>query len=291
MIIVKITGGLGNQMFQYAMGKKLALKHNSQLILDTSELLLFQNPYNKRFFELEVFPTIKENLLFLSDNYLIKSFYYYKIWIKLYRKIKGIRAIYQDLQLAPEYYSSLPDQVYLDGIWNSESFFKGYESTIRNSFVFNSNLDDANQKWLEKINNCTSISLHVRRGDYLSDQHRSIYNICNRIYYQNAMDFIIQSVSNPQFFVFSDDISWAKENINHPNYIFYYVENNTGSQSFEDMRLMSHCAHHITANSTFSWWGAWLNSNPGKIVLAPAKWYRIHPSMQLPDGWIGIEFD
>ena len=254
MIIVKITGGLGNQMFQYAMGKQLAIKHNTQLMFDTLELALYKkNLYTSRPFKLNIFPLIKKDLLFLSDNHHlpINNINYYKVWIALYRKFKGIKNICQDLQLIPEYYSSLPDQVYLDGIWNSESFFKEHAHTIRTLFAFNSDLNENNREWLKKINNCTSISLHVRRGDYLSPCHRSTYNICNENYYRIAIDFIIRSVNNPKFFVFSDDIHWVKKNISHPNYIFHYVENNTGSQSFEDMRLMSHCIHHITANSTF----------------------------------------
>ena len=138
------------------------------------------------------------------------------------------------------------------------------------------------------ISQTNSVSLHIRRGDYVSNQKTNqTHGTCDLDYYQRCITEIEKEVENPYFFVFSDEIEWVKENlkINHPA---EYVDQNTGDKSYEDMRLMSQCKHNVIANSSFSWWGAWLNSYPDKIVFAPKRWFASdkHNTKDLiPEGW------
>jgi hypothetical protein len=140
-------------------------------------------------------------------------------------------------------------------------------------------------RWLRNAN---AVSIHVRRGDYVdSKKSLQFHGLCDISYYQRCIELIEKKIREPSFFVFSDDISWAKDNIriNHP---IIFVDHNTAKTAHEDLRLMTHCEHHIISNSSFSWWGAWLCQNPGKIVVAPQQWFKsaIHDTKDLiPRGW------
>ena len=134
------------------------------------------------------------------------------------------------------------------------------------------------------------MSLHIRRGDYTKPSTQSLHGLCNAEYYAKSIAYIAERVENPVFFIFSDDIDWAKENMK-TGYEQYYIDFNDASQNHEDLRLMSNCKHHIVANSTFSWWGAWLDPNPIKIVTIPSIWfagYDYDTRDLYPDGWIHI---
>jgi hypothetical protein len=169
--------------------------------------------------------------------------------------------------------SDVPSQCYLTGYWQSEKYFSSVEAEIRKDFTFNKPLIDRNLELSAKMATCGSISLHIRRGDYVSDaQTSAILGVCPLDYYRNAVAYVADRVANPQFFVFSDDIEWARENLglDHPS---EYIDHNRGAESYCDMQLMSKCRHHIIANSSFSWWGAWLNPHADKIVVAPKRWF------------------
>ena len=143
----------------------------------------------------------------------------------------------------------------------------------------------------EQISSSTPVSIHIRRGDYVNDSHtNSVHGTCGLDYYQNAMKLISGRVDKPTFFCFSDDIEWAKNKL-HAQYPIIYVDHNGLDNASEDMRLMSQCKHNIIANSSFSWWGAWLNSNPDKIVIAPTKWFQkedYDTRDLIPAGWIRL---
>lgn len=135
------------------------------------------------------------------------------------------------------------------------------------------------------------MSLHVRRGDYVSDARtHATLGVCSLDYYRAAVRYIADHVEAPEFFVFSDDIAWAQANLElgHP---CHYVDHNRGAESYNDMRLMSLCRHHIIANSSFSWWGAWLNPRADKVVVAPARWFaggnRVVDDL-FPPGWVRL---
>lgn len=183
------------------------------------------------------------------------------------------------------------DGSYLSGYWQSEKYFQDFRSLIRKDFSFSSELCGLNLDVASKINSTNSISLHIRRGDYVANQRSfAIHGVCSLEYYHSAMERIQEKVDFPTYFIFSDDLEWARENLK-TKFPSVYVEHNKESQSYNDMRLMSLCKHHIIANSSFSWWGAWLNPSGVKIVISPKRWYadksRTIDNL-IPKSWVQI---
>ena len=288
MIITKLIGGLGNQMFQYAAGRRAAHTNQTELKLDTS---WFKNPNGaiQRDYLLNVF-NIEE--AFASEeklnkfrgarqNVLIKliASYYKRPYVKQ-------RFSYFDKNIL-----KVNDNTYLDGYWTSEKYFKDIEEIVRKEFTFKDKPDAVNQKMINSIKNCDSISIHIRRGDYIFDETTNKYHgVCGLDYYSNSVAMIVKKVKNPYFFIFSDDIKWVKQNL-HLKFPCVYVDYNIGKKDYEDMRLMSNCHHNIIANSSFSWWGAWLNQYKNKIIIAPKKCFRdksIDTTDLIPQPWIKI---
>lgn len=293
MIIVKITGGLGNQLFQYAFGKYLSVKLNTELKFDIQTNYDSSN-FTNRSVGLANF-NIKLNLASKNE---IDEFKYFNN--KLFARIE--RKFVQKLAFLNRSYmvqNSLNPQknivkfrnnCYYDGYWQSEDYFKQIANILQQELKSNFNpvLSEPNRYLLNEIRNSESVSIHVRRGDYISIQlNNSLFSICSLKYYEEAINYIKRKIKNPLFFVFSDDIEWAKENLRGDNFIFV-----TGNEPADDMYLMSLCEHNIIANSTFSWWGAWLNKNSEKIVIAPKQWYngKLNKSTKdlIPAEWIRI---
>lgn len=177
------------------------------------------------------------------------------------------------------------------GIWQAEAYFKDIKELIVSEFEFRTPADEKNRELIEKIVNSNSVSIHVRRGDYLNDRWKNILGVIRgTLYYDNAVNFISDKVKNPQYFVFSDDLKWAEDNLKLDNCI--YVNHNKGRNSYVDMYLMSLCKHNIIANSTFSWWAAWLNKNKEKIVTIPEKWIIGKNCEQMyPAQWVKIKVE
>ena len=295
MIITKLAGGLGNQMFQYALGRRLALKHKTILKLDTS-FLLDRTPkenFTYRDYELGVF-AIKTEIAKPAET---AKFTYFpvgglrKTANRLLRKLRPHVVIEEPPSSFVYYEPAIAGSclnTYLSGYWQSEKYFKNIESTIRSDFRFATHTDIGDDTLLRSICNVCSVSVHVRRGDYVSNQiTNEFHGVCTPGYYQKAIQVITNKVSNPHFFVFSDDPAWTVEHLRF-SYPVTFVNSNYGSKSYKDMRLMSHCRHHIIANSSFSWWGAWLNPDPNKMVIAPKQWFNdptINTSDLIPGEW------
>ena len=179
---------------------------------------------------------------------------------------------------------------YLLGYWQSEKYFADYSDEIREDFTFKSPLSERNSDLANQISSVNSVSVHVRRGDYVTNAKNAFIGVCPLSYYEQATELIKSRVESPVFFVFSDDMDWVKSNLKL-DVKTVMVNHNSGSESYNDMRLMSMSKHHIIANSSFSWWGAWLNPNPEKIVIAPKKWFRngeFDTSDLIPSNWIRI---
>ena len=178
---------------------------------------------------------------------------------------------------------------YYIGYWQSEKFFKDISDEIRKDFSFPKFTSEKNLEILKLIKSYNSVSIHIRRGDYL--QNRGFNGLAPLEYYQKAIEYIKNKIENPHFFIFSNDIEWCRKNLSIEN--SYYIDWNRGEESYRDMQLMSLCKHNIIPNSTFSWWGAWLNKNPNKIVIAPEKWFNdcvnIDYSNIVPETWIKIK--
>lgn len=176
---------------------------------------------------------------------------------------------------------------YLAGYWQSEKYLSDVSETIRADFTFRHPLSEQNAELAGRIGQTMAVSLHVRRGDYVSDtKTNAAHGLCSLEYYRAAVLHIAKHVERPKFFVFSDDIAWVKTNLKI-DYPCRYVDHNLGAESYNDMRLMSLCRHHIIANSSFSWWGAWLNPRADKLVIAPRKWFANESDTKdlLPIGW------
>lgn len=283
MIVVKLQGGLGNQMFQYAMGRQLSLQNACPLFLDLSFLMQKATPsYTKREYQLGVFP-VKASL----DRK--GKYYHHGIASRIRTKLNGMSHIPDPGTLFhPEILREAPP-MYLEGFWQSERYFADAAREIRNDFSYHGPVGEKNQVWFGLIHAGNAVSLHVRRGDYVTSGP-TYHNLCDLRYYQDAIALLAETIEDPVFFIFSDDIPWVKANldISGPH---HFVFNNTGPQSFMDMVLMSNCKHHIIANSSFSWWGAWLNPDEQKKVIAPAKWFNnpeIDTRDMIPSTWISL---
>lgn len=276
-------GGLGNQMFQYAAGRRLAYISNKKLKLDISGF----ESYDLRKYELGNF-CIEE--IFATEEDL-KRIGYPKS--KFYKNMGGFISLFGRKKLKTEenkaskiyYYKEKcfqfdPDlfrqknDIYLDGYWQSEKYFKDIEDIIKSDFTLKLDMSDSNAKAAKKILNSQSVSIHVRRGDYVSNsQAYDVHGVCSLDYYNRAISNICSKVAEPHFFVFSDEPKWAEENL----YLYGdvdYISHNDPLKGYEDLRLMRLCGHHIIANSSFSWWGAWLAKEKGGIVIAPEKWFN-----------------
>lgn len=292
MIIVKLQGGLGNQMFQYALGRHLSIKNNAQFKLDTSPLNETAQNVTKREYDLSVF-NIKESFATEKEVAWFKKYRFKpgKIWF-LYNRTVVNRSRYaweEHFNFEP-WILDLKDPVYLDGFWNTEKYFKDIEDVIRKDFTLKESLSAKGAELLSQIKQTESVSLHVRRGDYISDPKTTAWlGVCSLEYYDRAIKRITKSIESPYFFIFSDDPIWAKENVTPP-FPTTYAPSNTEHPE-EDMILMSKCKHSIIANSSFSWWGAWLNTNPQKIVVAPKQWFKTEKMDTrdiIPETWIKL---
>lgn len=275
MIITNLLGGLGNQMFQYAAGRALSLRRGQPLLLDVSG---FANYGLHQGFELQRVFNCPTTIATESD---VRS-------ILGWQSTAGIRRVLARPGLAtfrrkgfivePHFHfwseiTNVPQDCYLEGYWQSEKYFQDVASVIRADFTFRATLADRNAELAEQIAQVNAVSLHVRRGDYAKNKKtNATHGLCPLDYYQAAIRVVAEKVEQPHFFIFSDDITWVRDNLKM-DFPCQYVDHNHGAESYSDMHLMSLCRHHVIANSSFSWWGAWLNFEPGKIVIAPKKWF------------------
>lgn len=297
MIIVRLVGGLGNQLFQYAMGRNLALLKKTELKLDKSWLEKTFKVGTFRDYRLHNF-NIQENFASASEIEKVKN-QQGGILSRMLAKISGNEKSYikqsvlneqKDFVYDPNIFETGKD-VYVQGYWNNEKYFKDIKDIINEEFEVKIPPSIDNIKILDEIKNCNSVSIHVRRGDYVKDKKiNKHHGTCSLDYYAKAMKIVGSKISNPIFFAFSDDMSWVKKNLK-TKYPVHYVDINDDEHSYEDLRLMSACKHNIIANSSFSWWGAWLNQNPDKIIIAPNKWVNnanFDTSDITPKGWIKL---
>lgn len=283
MVVVKLSGGLGNQMFQYAAGRRLALRHRTRLVVDTSH---YKN-YKDRGFELDCFKLAGDVLVdALPDQPLkptVQNGFEDDDFVGLVGPGDGKVGRFEPRIL------SAPDNTRLIGLWQSEEYFKDYSGQIRQDFSFKKPATGQNAKLLTEIADHNAVSIHVRRGDYASYPHSVTLGPLGADYYQKALKIIKSKVKRPVFYVFSDDPVWCKHNLDL-GHNFVVVDHN--SKGCDDMRLMSACKHHIIANSSFSWWGAWLNPDPGKIVVAPEPWFidaGFDTSDFVPRRWLQVK--
>lgn len=291
MIIVQLLGGMGNQMFQYAAGRSLALKHNTELKIDISKFKKIKG-ITPRQYALSRF-RIKETIASEKDLLRVNmpSSILHNFFSKVYCAFTGSLPLSYDKEphfhFDPDFFT-LSDNVYLDGYRQSEKYFKNIEDIIKKEFTLQEKPDIQNKRMEENILKAEAISVHIRRGDYITNPvNFRHHGVCSLEYYHAAIEFIAKNNSNPHFFIFSDDPVWVQKNllINYPH---TFVTHNQGINDPADLRLMSLCKHHIIANSSFSWWGAWLGNYNEKIIIAPKKWVNdttMDTRDLIPESW------
>lgn len=292
MIVSRVIGGLGNQMFQYAVGRALSLKRNVPLVLDTSQ---FDSYMRHQGFELGRIFNSQFQIATKDDIIQILGWQSAPLAKRILSRPVMDRLRRPEFVSEPHFHfwraiDAVPSRCYLQGYWQSPRYFEEYQAKIREDFTFKLPLTGKNIDLSDRISQVNSVSLHVRRGDYLSNKKTTaLHGLCSVDYYKTAIHKIGLTQDQPVFFVFSDDIVWAEKNL-EIEFPCHYINHNKGLESFNDMRLMSLCRHNIVANSSFSWWGAWLNSNQHKIVIAPKKWFvtSLNTEDLLPAGWTSI---
>lgn len=292
MLISNIIGGLGNQMFQYATARALSLDLGVKLTLDVSDYDGYQLHQG---FELQ--RVFKCHAELANDNDLDKMLGWQKS--KLARRalrrypFNLLRSKNFVLEPSFQYWPGIEkvkDNSYLMGYWQSEKYFADHAKQIRKDFSFKPEPSGRNAEVAAHIGRVNAVSLHIRRGDYVNNARtQATHGLCSMDYYNRAAAQISNQVERPEFFIFSDDMAWVRTNF-QADITCHYVDHNKNQDSFNDMRLMSLCKHHIIANSSFSWWGAWLNPDPQKIVIAPKKWFANgqNSSDLIPDSWIRL---
>lgn len=293
MIILRLTGGLGNQMFQYAFGHACALRLGTRLMIDaTNPTLSIHNGVElERAFNIELDAASRADVRKLLGTWslpMVRS---------MFRRMGAARLISRNYVEEPHFHFapemlSVRDGSYLAGYWQSEKYFAAFADAVREVFTFRGAPQGQNKALADAIGSAGAgaVSLHIRRGDYAANPAVSaVYGKFSIDYYRDAVAHVAAQVSNPHFYVFSDDIGWTRENlgISQPH---TFVDHNRAATSYEDMRLMSLCSHHVIANSTFSWWGAWLNRKPGKLVVAPINWFANGNGAQdlIPADWVRL---
>ncbi|MFM2374187.1 MAG: hypothetical protein RLZZ234_182 [Candidatus Parcubacteria bacterium] len=286
MITIKTQGGLGNQMFQYAFGRALSISHNLPLALDTSLFKTYpHHAYGLNRYDLPVT---------LTEDSAARAF------VRMKPKMGRRHLLHNTFFADPERYIIEPsfhfdprmqhakDGLYFDGYWQSERYFEAYGDTIRADFTLRTPVDNVTLKLRETMLSQNAISLHVRRGLYVtSPVFSAVHGACGPEYFDKALSHITSRVPDPHVYVFSDDQQWAREHI-RPDFPTTYVDHTTSETPHEDIFLMSSCKHHIIANSTFSWWGAWLNPSKEKIVVGPKKWFnqeKYNTTDVMPPSW------
>lgn len=290
MVIAQITGGLGNQLFQYAAAKALSLHHKVPLLLEVSSFYREELPDLEvpRNFELihfegiteEIIPAQEVNsLIDVKTNSVLPAFF-----VPAYKKSIYTEPYYH---YDKNFFKS-KKKVFLKGGWQSEKYFKPFENEIRKSLQLKEGLTKRVAETADAFKLENSVAVHIRRGDYLRKKIiHEWHGVMNKDYYTRAFDLLSSKTEDLKIYYFTDDIDWVSKNL-QPLFGGEIVSENIAQTQYEDLYLMSHCRNNIIANSSFSWWGAWLNSYPSKIVVAPEKWFdKGFKDTQdiIPSGW------
>ncbi len=294
MIIVKLMGGLGNQMFQYATAKRLADKIQTTLLLDVSTYDNMASIDTPRHYELSCYKISAKTANEHDLGRMLPQGYHAGLFYKITRRLgidKRLRPLGEPNKSFYDIMLRARDNTYIVGWWQNERYFKDVRKILLEEFE-PKEISSYSKQLLKMVKASSSVSIHVRRGDYATNKNANKeHGLLPISYYERSIKFLRDRQAELRFFVFSDDIDWCKNNLrlgNRP----VFVEGNVTDKSHEDIYLMQHCKHNIIANSSFSWWGAWLNDNPGKIVIAPKNWFRNKASNSeteiVPRRWIRL---
>jgi len=320
-VAVRLCGGLGNQLFQFAAGRSLAERWSAQLILDAT---VFFQAIERRKFALGAYPI---NAKVISDGYAypptrpvvtlprpagedqrrisLVDRVLYKMGRsgdmvkgamataahglrRLTGQPAGLRVFVEKSFDYDAAFGQLRAQTYLEGYWQSERYFADVGDAVRRELTLPHAPNSENARWLARFRDANSVCVHARRGDYLTADHFSQHGICSPDYYAQAMRLMTERLDRPQFFVFSDDLAWCRQHVIGENVSF--VDANPPDAANDELRLMAACRHHVIANSSLSWWGAWLARHDGQIVIGPDPWFsgRKETPDLFPASWIAL---
>lgn len=265
-MIVRLKGGLGNQMFQYALGRALVEKKGGKLYLDIRD---FEKD-KLREYELD-----KRN---------ITGICYGGVWLDLYailervcRKI-GSRKVFNKLcgvciEEKEFLMQKITTEKYLDGYWQNTDYFKAIRPILIREFEYLGEITESQKQIIRDMQNSNSVAMHVRRGDYLTGAAARLYVSLDRAYYDEALGYLNGKISDLKIYIFSDDIEWCKQVFTDLKNVVF-VDSSISTSQHIDLELMKNCKHFIIANSTFSWWASWLSDHSEKIVIAPDHWFK-----------------
>ena len=275
MRLIKMIGGLGNQMFIYAFYLQMRKRFPGTRI-DLSDM---RHYHAHNGYELDRVFGISDNEFCIAKPLKkVLEFLSFKVILERKQNLETMEAFTKDYAYP---------WLYFKGFYQSERFFKDVEAEVRQAFAFDMSKANAESGALAKsiAQNPNAVSLHVRRGDYMDPKFYKRYGtVCPLSYFQSAVEDMLNHVPGAHFYLFSDDVEWVRQNIRLPRATV--VDCNRGADSWQDMMLMSLCKHNIICNSTFSWWGAWLNANPEKRVIAPARWMAdVELPYIIPETW------
>jgi glycosyl transferase family 11 len=295
MVIVQLNGGLGNQMFQYATGKRLALTNQVPLKLDLTYLLArnYEESRTNRDYALDIFnlqvnfASEEEISNFTVPRYQNKSYF----WLK--KLLTKERNVIREKQFSFDKNILLAGKdCYLTGNWQSHKYFDDISKELREDFTIKNCFSQLSQEFEQKIKLSNSVCIHVRRGDFVSNSKiNRCHGHCTLDYFNKGISLISNQVKNPHFFVFSDDIDWCKEHFNLDYPCTVVQIENTNKRFATDLKLMISCKHFIISNSTFACWAVWLNEQKKKLVIAPKNWFlkkKYNTEDLIPNDWIKI---
>lgn len=278
MRLIKMIGGLGNQMFIYAFYLQMRKRFPGTRI-DLSDM---RHYHAHNGYELDrVFGISDREFCIAKPLKKVLEFLFFKVILERKQNLETMEAFTK---------SYAYPFLYFKGFYQSERFFKDVEDEVRQAFAFDLNKANAESQTLalQIQENPHAVSLHVRRGDYMEPKFYKRYGtVCSQAYFQRAVEMMLAQVPQAHFYIFSDDVEWVQQNLRLPRATV--VSCNRGADSWQDMMLMSLCRHNIICNSTFSWWGAWLNANPEKRVIAPSRWLAdVDMPYIIPETWIKV---
>jgi hypothetical protein len=288
MIMVRLKGGMGNQLFQYALGRVVSLKNHTQLGLDVS---FYDNPGTPiRTYDLNLF-AIDAKVLSRKEIPVLHRMYGVGMIGRLIAKVRTrlLPSIGTERGFAfnEKIFSAGPN-LYLDGYWQNPTYFEAYEEVIRKDLTITAPLSAPILSLQREIENCTSVCMHVRRGDYVGN---TMHEVVTPDYYKTALALLREKVSIDRIYMFSDDIEWCRQTFEFDIPVMFVGDEYSGERNIGHFALMRSCAHFIIPNSSFSWWTAWLGTNPRKIVIAPKQWFgdvTIDTGGRTPKEWIRI---
>lgn len=280
MIIVQLLGGLGNQLFQYALGFSLAKRTNAEFCLDTTAFKKYKlHKYSLHHLSVSAPEASAYDLFWLNGPFQ-------KIKERICPSSDSRRVLEKTMTFEPSILD-LKGSRYLSGYWQCEKYFSDVRDHLLKEFSVKTNASEENARCLEAIKTSKSISLHVRRADYVNNDS---FPLCGLDYYERACAYMLECFENPTFYVFSDDPSWVKENLKI-DATCKFIDHNNADANYEDFRLMMNCEHHVVANSSFSWWGAWLANTPDHVVVAPKRWWEPKIGNDcdvVPESWVRL---